>query len=76
VYFLLIVVLPFAVLLCRRSRSLFDPVVAGAAESHARPVPVHLQLPDLPRTVWNTLLLSFGCATLIMLVTSVICWIV
>src|SRR3989475_399111 len=32
--------------------------------------------PNLARSVWNTLILSFGSATLIMLVTSVICWIV
>src|SRR5437899_2590289 len=32
--------------------------------------------PNLTRSVWNTLILSFGSATLIMLVTSVICWIV
>src|SRR5207342_2015887 len=31
--------------------------------------------PNLSRSVWNTLLLSFGSATVIMLVTSVICWI-
>src|SRR4029077_15129093 len=31
---------------------------------------------NLASAVWNTLLLSFGSATLIMLVTSVICWIV
>jgi len=35
-----------------------------------------LSYPNLGRSVWNSLLLSFGSATLIMLVTSVICWIV
>jgi iron(III) transport system permease protein len=32
--------------------------------------------PGLWRSVWNSLVLALGCATLIMLVTSVICWIV
>ena len=32
--------------------------------------------PTLINSVWNSILLSFGSATLIMLVTSVICWIV
>jgi iron(III) transport system permease protein len=32
--------------------------------------------PDLASTVGNSLMLSFGTATLVMLVTSVICWIV
>ena len=32
--------------------------------------------PNLARSVWNSLLLALGSATIIMLVTSVICWIV
>jgi iron(III) transport system permease protein len=35
-----------------------------------------LSYPSLGTTVWNSIVLSFGCATLIMLLTSVICWIV
>lgn len=35
-----------------------------------------LTYPNLARSVWNSMLLSFGSATLIMLITSVICWIV
>src|SRR5207253_2379893 len=35
-----------------------------------------LTYPNLTRSVWNSLLLGVGTATLIMLVTSVICWIV
>ena len=35
-----------------------------------------LTYPNLTRSVWNSLLLAFGSATIIMLVTSVICWIV
>jgi iron(III) transport system permease protein len=32
--------------------------------------------PNLTRTIWNSFVLSFGSATIVMLVTSVICWIV
>jgi len=35
-----------------------------------------LTYPNLTRSVWNSVLLAFGSATVIMLVTSVICWIV
>jgi len=35
-----------------------------------------LAYPNLARTVWNSVALAFGTATIVMLVTSVICWIV
>jgi iron(III) transport system permease protein len=35
-----------------------------------------LSYPNLTSTVWNSLMLSFGSATVVMLVTSVICWLV
>jgi iron(III) transport system permease protein len=35
-----------------------------------------LSYPSLGTAVWNSIVLSFGSATLIMLLTSVICWIV
>src|SRR5213079_2453648 len=35
-----------------------------------------LSYPNLGRSVWNSLFLAVASATLIMLVTSVICWIV
>jgi iron(III) transport system permease protein len=35
-----------------------------------------LAYPSLGRTVWNSVALSFGAATIVMLVTSVICWLV
>jgi iron(III) transport system permease protein len=35
-----------------------------------------MSYPNLGRSLWNSLLLSFGSATVIMLITSVICWIV
>ena len=63
VYFLFIVVLPFSVLLWSSFQRFYS-------------VPSWQALQNLTRSVWNTLLLSVGSATLIMLVTSVICWIV
>jgi iron(III) transport system permease protein len=76
VYFMLIVVLPFAVLLWSPFQKFYRCRQARAAEPHARPVPLHPHLSELTRSVVNSLLLAFGSATLIMLVTSVICWIV
>ena len=35
-----------------------------------------IDYPGFASSVWNSLVLSLSCATLIMLVTSVICWIV
>jgi len=55
---------------------LFGALVAGAEQSHSGPYRFIFTYPNLGRSVWNTLILSFGSATVIMLVTSVICWIV
>ncbi|HZE11297.1 MAG TPA: iron ABC transporter permease [Burkholderiales bacterium] len=77
VYFLLIVVLPFAVLLWSSFQKFYSiPSWQALQNLTLDPYRFIFSYPNLPRTVWNTLLLSFGCATLIMLVTSVICWIV
>jgi iron(III) transport system permease protein len=77
VYALLIVVLPFLVLLWS-SFQRFYSVPSWQALHHLTLDPYRFifDYPGLVRTVWNTLLLSFGSATLIMLVTSVICWMV
>ena len=77
VYFLLIVVLPFLVLLWS-SFQRFYSVPSAAALKHLTLEPYRfiLTYPTLAQSLWNSLLLSFGSATVIMLVTSVICWIV
>ncbi|HZF19379.1 MAG TPA: iron ABC transporter permease [Burkholderiales bacterium] len=77
VYFLMIVVLPFSVLLWSSFQKFYSiPSWQALHNLTLDPYRFIFSYPNLPRTVWNTLVLSFGSATLIMLVTSVICWIV
>ena len=77
VYFLLIVALPFGVLLWSSFQKFYAiPSWQALHNLTLDPYRFIFAYPNLGRTVWNTLVLSFGSATLIMLVTSVICWIV
>src|SRR6266571_2130269 len=76
-YFLLIVVLPFAVLLWSSFQRFYSvPSWQALSNLTLDPYRFIFTYPNLTRSVWNTLILSFGSATVIMLVTSVICWIV
>jgi iron(III) transport system permease protein len=76
-YFLLIVVLPFAVLLWSSFQKFYSvPSMEAVQRMTLEPYRTILEHPSLWRSVWNSLLLAVGSATLIMLVTSVICWIV
>jgi iron(III) transport system permease protein len=76
-YFALIVVLPFTVLLWSSFQKFYSvPSMQALQNLTLDPYRFVLSYPNLTRSVWNSLLLSFGCATLIMLITSVICWIV
>ena len=76
-YFLLIVVLPFAVLLWSSFQKFYSvPSMEALQRLTLDPYRTILGYPSLTRSVWNSLLLSLGTATLVMLVTSVICWIV
>ncbi len=77
VYFLLIVVMPFAVLLWSSFQKFYSvPSWQALQNLTLDPYRFILTYPNLTRSVWNSLLLALGSATLIMLVTSVICWIV
>jgi iron(III) transport system permease protein len=77
VYFLLIVVLPFAVLLWSSFQKFYSvPSMEALQRLTLDPYRTILGYPSLLRSVWNSLVLSVGTATIIMLVTSVICWIV
>jgi iron(III) transport system permease protein len=77
VYFLLIVVLPFAVLLWSSFQKFYSvPSMEALSRLTLDPYRTILEHPSLMRAVWNSLALAIGSATLIMLVTSVICWIV
>jgi len=76
-YFLLIVVLPFAVLVWSSFQKFYSvPSWKALHNLTLDPYRFILTYPSLLRSVWNSLLLAFGTATIIMLVTSVICWIV
>jgi iron(III) transport system permease protein len=77
VYFLLIVALPFLVLLWSSFQRFYAvPSMEALQNLTLDPYRFILSYPNLPRTVWNSVLLSFAAATIVMLVTSVICWIV
>ena len=76
-YFSLIVALPFLVLLWSSFQSFYTvPSMEALKHLTLDPYRFVLSYPNLTRAVWNSLLLAFGTATVIMLVTSVICWIV
>jgi iron(III) transport system permease protein len=77
VYFLLIVVLPFLVLVWSSFQRFYSvPSMAALQNLTLDAYRFVFTYPTLARSVWNSLLLAFGSATVIMLVTSVICWIV
>jgi iron(III) transport system permease protein len=77
VYFSLIVVLPFLVLLWSSFQHFYTvPSREALRNLTLDPYRFVFSYPDLASTVWNSVLLSFGAATVVMLVTSVICWIV
>ena len=76
-YFLLIVVLPFAVLVWSSFQKFYSvPSWKALHNLTLDPYRFIVTYPSLVRSVWNSLILAFGTATIIMLVTSVICWIV
>jgi iron(III) transport system permease protein len=76
-YFFLIVVLPFAVLLWSSFQKFYSvPSVEALSRLTLEPYRTILGYPNLMRSVWNSLLLAVSTATLVMLVTAVICWIV
>jgi iron(III) transport system permease protein len=76
-YFLLIVILPFLVLLWSSFQRFYSvPSMQALQNLTLDAYRFVFTYPTLATSVWNSLLLAFGTATIIMLVTSVICWIV
>jgi iron(III) transport system permease protein len=76
-YFTFIVALPFLVLLWSSFQKFYQaPSREALANLTLDPYRFVLTYPDLRSTVWNSLTLAIGSATVVMLVTSVICWIV
>jgi iron(III) transport system permease protein len=77
VYFFVVVALPFCVLLWSSLQKYYSaPSFAALKNLSLNAYWSVLELPAFGTAVWNSLLLSLGSATLIMLATSVIAWIV
>lgn len=77
VYFFTIVVLPFLVLLWSSFQKFYSvPSLAALDNLTLDAYRFIWTYPTFARSVWNSLLLALGSATVIMLVTAVICWIV
>src|SRR5438046_6565898 len=77
IYFLLIVVLPFAVLLWSSFQKFYSvPSWQALQNLTLDPYRFILTYPNITRSIWNSFFLSLGTAVVVMLVTSVICWIV
>jgi iron(III) transport system permease protein len=76
-YFFVVVALPFLVLLWSSLQTYYSaPSIEALSRLTLNSYRSVLDMPGFGTAVWNSLLLSFGCATIIMLVTSVIAWIV
>ena len=76
-YFLFIVLLPFLVLLWSSLQKFYSvPSMEALHRLTLDPYRTIIDYPNLLRAVWNSLLLAVASATIIMLVTAVICWIV
>jgi iron(III) transport system permease protein len=77
VYFLLIVALPFFVLAWSSLQTYYvAPSIAGLAKLTLDPYRFVFAHETVARAFWNSLLLCLATATIVMLVTSVIAWIV
>jgi iron(III) transport system permease protein len=76
-YFAVLVLLPFLVLLWSSLQKFYSVPSRAAINSLGLDAYRNLLAhPDFATSVWNSVLLSLGSATFVMLVTSVICWIV
>jgi iron(III) transport system permease protein len=76
-YFLLVVALPFLVLLWSSLQAFYSvPSLAALGTVSLSAYRAVLDYPQFADAVWNSVLLSIGSATIIMLATSVLCWIV
>ncbi len=74
-YFMLIVILPFLVLVWSSFQKFYSvPSMAALQNLTLEPYRFIFNHSTLTASVWNTLLLATGSATVIMLLTSIICW--
>jgi iron(III) transport system permease protein len=76
-YFAVLVLLPFLVLLWSSLQKFYSvPTLAAVGALGLDAYRNVLAYPGFATSAWNSVLLSLGSATFVMLVTSVICWIV
>jgi iron(III) transport system permease protein len=77
VYLALIVALPFLVLVWSSLQAFYSvPSLAALKGATLGAYRAVLQYPQFAGVVWNSVLLSLGSATVIMLATSALCWFV
>ena len=76
-YFIVIVLLPFLVLLWSSTQKVYSaPSWAALGRMSLDSYRAVLDYPQFAGTVWNSLVLALGSATIIMLVSAVVAWIV
>ena len=76
-YVMLVVALPFLVLLWSSLQRFYSvPSLAALKNLTFAPYRNVLAYPQIGTAIWNSIVLSVGSATLIMLATSALCWIV
>jgi iron(III) transport system permease protein len=77
VYFLLLIGLPFLVLLWSSFQPYYAvPSLAALANATLEPYRFVLEFPSISRATQNSIVLAVGTATLVMLSTSVVAWVV
>ena len=77
IYVALVVVLPFLVLLWSSLQRFYSvPTIAALKNLTLDSYRTVLAYPAIGTAVWNSIVLALGSATLIMLATSILCWIV
>jgi len=76
-YFVVIVLLPFLVLVWSSLQKFYSaPSWAALSRISLDSYRAVLGYPQFGQTVWNSLVLAVGCATVVMLVSAVISWVV
>ena len=76
-YFALVVLLPFLVLLWSSFQSFYSvPSMDAVKNMSLDSYRFILKYPNFSSAVWNSVMLALASATIVMLLTSVICWIV
>jgi iron(III) transport system permease protein len=77
IYFLLILALPLAILVWSSFQSFYAvPSLRALQHLTLAPYRTVLAFPGLMQSIWHSVALAIGSATIIMLVAAVICWVV